>query len=110
MLYQLMHNDMYISVALDLEAISFLIFFGLKLVNCFNIMANQRIENIVELPTEMLHRILSFVPNRFNVSLVCRRMYEVVCAVERNKFVLKTITNCSEETVSNNTFLSTLPV
>lgn len=56
-------------------------------------MAKQRVENILELPTEMLHQILIFVPKRYSASLVCHRMYEAVCAVEFNKFIFKTDKN-----------------
>lgn len=54
-------------------------------------MANEIVDNILELPPEMLHRILLFVPKRHDAALVCRKMYEVVCAVERNKNILKTV-------------------
>lgn len=42
-----------------------------------------------ELPSEVLRNIFKFVPNRWNLALVCWDFYEVVCEVERELFVMK---------------------
>jgi len=51
----------------------------------------EKVENILQLPDEILRKILSYVPNRRKAALVCSKMYETVCAVEMNKCRLRVI-------------------
>lgn len=44
-----------------------------------------------ELPTEILLEIISYVPSRWNVSLVCWKFYDIVCEIEREEFCMKLI-------------------
>lgn len=47
--------------------------------------------NLEALPTELLIEIFRYVPNRWNLSLVCWNFYEIVCEIEKEKFILKLI-------------------
>jgi len=47
--------------------------------------------NILDLPDEMLLKILNDVPNRYEASLTCQRFYEMVCVIEANKFVMNAV-------------------
>lgn len=44
-----------------------------------------------ELPTEILLEIISYVPSRWNLSLVCWKFYEIVCEIEREEFCMKLV-------------------
>lgn len=70
------------SIRSNLQFIKFVIFFK----NQFSM-----IKSIQELPFEVLVHIFKFLPNRWNISIVCSEFYDVVCAIERNKFSLKLI-------------------
>lgn len=39
---------------------------------------------IFKLPNELLIQIFKYVPERWNLSLVCKHFYEVVCTIEKN--------------------------
>jgi len=67
----------------------------------------EKVENILQLPDEILRKILSYVPKKWEVVLVCSKMYETVCAVEMNKFRMKVIEYKANE-VSFNSRLLTL--
>ena len=49
------------------------------------------VKSIQELPCEVILHIFKFIPNRWNLSMVCCDFYDLVCEVERNKFSLKLI-------------------
>lgn len=44
-----------------------------------------------ELPVEILLHIFGFIPNKWNLSLVCWKFYEIVAETEKGKFCLKLI-------------------
>jgi F-box-like len=44
--------------------------------------------SILELPIEILEKILKYTSNRHNVQLTCRYFYEVVCMIEKNFYYL----------------------
>lgn len=46
-------------------------------------------KKMLDLPDEVLLVIFSFVPNRFKASQVCHKFYELVCEIDKNKFVMK---------------------
>lgn len=48
-------------------------------------------KNLDELPTEILLHIFDYIPNKWNLSLVCWDFYEIICEIEREKFVIKLI-------------------
>lgn len=52
----------------------------------------ENTKELLQLPDEILLQILIFVPNRFEVSQVCKKFYEIVCAIEKNRFALSTKT------------------
>lgn len=33
--------------------------------------------------------ILSFLPNRFEVAPVCKKFYDLICIIDKNRFALK---------------------
>lgn len=45
--------------------------------------------NLLSMPNEVLLHILRFIPNRFIVSQVSKKFYELVCKLEKNRFILK---------------------
>jgi len=51
----------------------------------------DEVVNILDLPDEMLLKILTCVPNRYEASLSCQRFYEMICVIETNKFVMKVL-------------------
>lgn len=51
----------------------------------------KSVEKLDDLPTEMLFKIFSYIPNRWNLSLVCWDFYEIVCEIEKNQFCFKLI-------------------
>lgn len=58
-----------------------------------------------ELPTEVLLEIFNYVPNRWNLTLVCWDFYEIVCEVERERFSMN-LTDVSFTIIIENTILS----
>lgn len=44
--------------------------------------------DLMMLPDEVLLEILSFVPDRFEVSQVCKKFYELICVIDRNRYKL----------------------
>lgn len=44
--------------------------------------------DLMQFPDEILLNILSFVPKRFEVATVCKKFYELICEIDRNKYVL----------------------
>lgn len=43
-------------------------------------------KHLLELPYEILLQIISFVPKRFELSQVCKKFYELVCAIDKNRY------------------------
>lgn len=43
---------------------------------------------ILQLPNELLMKVFEYVPCLWNVSMVCRQFYEVLCKVEMNAYKL----------------------
>lgn len=43
---------------------------------------------LLQLPEEVLRNILSFVPIRFEVASVCKKIYKIVCDIDKNKYKL----------------------
>lgn len=43
----------------------------------------------MKIPDEALMKILSFVPNRMNISSVCKKFYELICEIDRNQYKMK---------------------
>lgn len=54
-------------------------------------MAEEKAKNILELPAEILGKIIKFVPtpSRVNLSASCKQLNEAVCQVERFKYKLR---------------------
>lgn len=46
---------------------------------------------LVDFSVEILLHIFGFIPNKWNLSLVCWKFYEIVCNIEREQFCLKLI-------------------
>lgn len=53
----------------------------------------QNTLDLLQLPDEVLRYVLSFIPYRFEVSQVCKKFYELVCDMDKNKYMLKARTN-----------------
>lgn len=53
----------------------------------------QNTLDLLQLPDEVLRYVLSFIPYRFEVSQVCKKFYELVCDMDKNKYMLKVRTN-----------------
>lgn len=51
----------------------------------------KSVEKLNDLPTEILFKIFDYIPNRWNLSLVCWDFYEIVCEIEKNQFCFKLI-------------------
>ena len=51
----------------------------------------EKAKKLDELPTEILLHIFDFIPNRWSLSSVCWDFYEIICEIEREKFVMKLI-------------------
>lgn len=45
--------------------------------------------DIMNIPDEVLMKILSFVPNRINIAPVCKKFYELICEIDKNMYKLK---------------------
>lgn len=43
---------------------------------------------IMQLPDEVLTKILNFVPNRFDLAQVCKKFYDLTSEIEKFKFKL----------------------
>ena len=41
------------------------------------------------LPNEVLLNILSLIDDRFNVSMTCKKFYEITCRIERYRRIVK---------------------
>lgn len=63
---------------------------------------NNQEAMILQLPNELLMKIIEFVPERFDISMVCVKFHEIVCTLDRksHKIALK-----DENTVSGNSKL-----
>lgn len=42
----------------------------------------DKLENIINLPSEVLVKIVKFVPNKTPLKLVCKYFYEIICHIE----------------------------
>lgn len=49
----------------------------------------MEINSILEFPTEILVKILSYIQQRCYLPLVCHRFYEIICLLERNLYKIK---------------------
>ena len=43
-------------------------------------------ENLTDLPEEVLMKILGFLPNRMDVAPVCKKFYELICKIDKFKY------------------------
>ena len=43
----------------------------------------------MDLPDNVLEKILGFLPNRMDVATVCKKFYELICQIEKNKYKMK---------------------
>lgn len=48
----------------------------------------ESINYFKSLPAELVIKIFEYLPDRWNVSLVCRGFYEFSCIIERNFYKL----------------------
>lgn len=46
-------------------------------------------KNLMDLSDLVLMEVLKFVPNRFEVALVCKKFYELICDIEKNRYKMK---------------------
>lgn len=49
----------------------------------------ENFNDFSQLPEEVLMEILSFLPNRFEVAPVCKKFYDLICIIDKNRFALK---------------------
>jgi hypothetical protein len=45
--------------------------------------------NILDLPSEVLAKVLGFLPLRTNYGAVCRKFYDIICHIDKCKYILK---------------------
>lgn len=46
---------------------------------------NNQDAMILQLPNELIMKIIECIPERFETSLVCGKFYEIVCTLERKR-------------------------
>lgn len=64
------------------------------------LMENNETEDqtmVLQLPNELLLRIIKLIPMRFELASVCGKFYEIVCKIEAKKFRI----SLTEEKVSS---------
>lgn len=55
------------------------------------------VDTMLQLPDEILLKILSFVPKRNEIVLVCKKFYELVCEIDRHKLKINAGNHYGEE-------------
>lgn len=46
-------------------------------------------KGLTDMPLKIIRKIVNYVPNRWNLSCTCKNIYEIVCDVEKFKYLLK---------------------
>lgn len=56
----------------------------------------ENAKDLLQLPDNVLTEILSFLPNRFDLALVCKKFYELISESEKNLYKIKVVRRFNE--------------